>query len=168
MEHCLHYLRFIVPPMSKSPLRTLLSSVALLGLLSACGSSNIGMNTDGTMDITTQEGTAKIGTQTMPENWPTDVPTYPNATVSYSTLVNSQTGKPGMAVALTTEDETQAVTDYYKKELSANGWTVDAAMVGAGTSIFSARKDNRTASFLIAGAEGQTTITMAVETGDEK
>ena len=145
----------------------LLSSAFLLGLLAGCGNPDgIDVNSDGSMDVETEEGSARIGTQSMPADWPEDVPSYPGATVSYSASMNPQTGKPGMAVVLASTDAIAKVAAYYKTELASRGWTVDTAMEATGTSIFSAKKDDRTISLLIAEADGQTTITMAIETGE--
>jgi hypothetical protein len=147
---------------------TLLSSFTVLGLLSGCGnSSDVDVQSDGTMDIEVEGGTAKVGTQSMPSNWPEDVPAYPGATVSYSTSVNPQTGTPGMAVMLLTPDTLEAAATYYKTELAAQGWTVESSLEAAGTSLFSATKDQRTASVMINASEGQTAITVAIELGEE-
>ena len=156
--------------MSRTCIATATTSLVLLGLLSGCGgaTNNVNVQSDGTVNVNTSEGTAKIGAQSMPENWPSDIPAYPGATVSYSTAVNPQNGKPGMAVALMTKDDAKTVTEYYKKELAGNGWTVDSVLGGAGTSIFSARKAGSMASFLIQGDKDQTTITMAIETGAQQ
>ncbi|MSR67833.1 hypothetical protein EXS65_03360 [Candidatus Peribacteria bacterium] len=150
----------------KRSFKTIVSSLALLGLLSACGSSNdVDVNLDGSMDNETEEGTAKIGAQDMPSDWPEDAPgAYPGSTVSYSASMDPETGKPDMAIVSTTADNTATVTTHYKTELAAKGWTVGTRMEGAGTSIFSATKDTRTMSLLITGTgQGQTTVTMAIE-----
>lgn len=145
------------------------SGFAMLGLLSGCGgSTDVDVNMDGTMDVETEEGTAKIGAQSLPEDWPEDAPAYPGSTISYSASMNPQTGEPGMAVVLSTGDTVSAAATYYKTELASRGWSVDTAMEAGGTSIFSATKEGSVLSLLIAGAEGQTTITIAIEKTEAK
>ncbi len=150
--------------MSQKSVVTLLSSLTILGLLSGCGNNaDVDVLMDGAMEVETEEGTAKMGSQSLPEGWPDDAPAYPGSTVSYSATVNPQTGKPGMAVVLSTTDTMPVAAAYYKTELASRGWTVDTAMEAGGTSIFSATKEGSTLSLLIASAEGQTAITMAIE-----
>ncbi len=155
--------------MSRTSAGTLISSFAALALLSGCGSTtSVKTNVDGSMKVNTSEGTATIGTQSMPADWPEDAPTYPGSTVAYSASTNPETGKPTLAVVLSTKDTMAAAATYYKTELASRGWKVDTAMEAGGTSIFSATKEGRTISLLIASAEGQTTITMAIEKGEQK
>ena len=140
-----------------------LSLLVLSVLLAGCGSAsqvNVGINGD--MHVTTSEGTATMG-NTVPSDWPSDAPIYAGAQVTYSASVNPETGKPGMALILTTGATPEVAAAYYKKELVAQGWKVDTAMEAAGTSIFSAKKDSRMISLLITNTQGQTTITMSIE-----
>lgn len=156
--------------MTRMSVSTFITSFAILGLLSGCGSTtSVKTNIDGSMDIKTSEGTATIGsTQSMPADWPEDAPAYPGSTVAYSASTNPETGKPALAVVLSTTDSSAVAATYYKTELASRGWKVDSAMEAGGTSIFSATKEGRTISLLIASAEGQTTITMAIEKGEQK
>lgn len=142
--------------MSQKSVVTLLSSLTVLGLLSGCGNN---ADVDVKMD-----GTANMGSQSLPDGWPDDAPAYPGSTVSYSTSMNHpQTGKPGMAVVLSTRDTVSSASTYYKTELASRGWLVETAIEAGGTSIFSATKEGRLLSVIIVVAEGQTTITMAIE-----
>ncbi len=150
--------------MTRRTIATFISSFAMLGLLSGCGNdTDVDVNMDGTMEVETEEGTATIGGQSLPEGWPDDAPAYPGSTISYSASMNPETGKPGMAVVLSTNAPVATAATYYKTELASRGWSVDTAMEAGGTSIFSATKEGSVLSLLIAGAEGQTTITMAIE-----
>ena len=158
------------PPMSTSlrSVTALCSAASLLILLSACASTGINVNTDGSMDIQTDEGTTTVGGERMPEDWPEDAPAYPGATVSYAASVNPATGKPGMAVLLMTADAAATVNEYYTKELASQGWTIGATIQGGGTSIISATKDDRTMSLAIAKVENQTSITIGIEKSGQK
>ncbi len=153
--------------MKRRTISTLVTSLGVLGLLSACGGNgnDVDVNLDGSMDVETEEGTAKIGTQDMPNNWPEDAPgAYPGSTVSYSASMDPESGKPDMAIVSTTTDAAATVAAHYKTALAEKGWAVGTTMEGAGTSIFSATKDTRTMSLLITGTgQGQTTVTMAIE-----
>ncbi len=141
---------------------TFLAVPAVL-LLSACGGSTNGVTTnmDGTVNVTTSEGTATTS-HTVPSDWPSDAPIYAGATVQYSASVNPVDGKAGHALVLMTTDSAATVFAYYASELAAQGWKVDSTMNGGTTMITSATKDARTLSLMAAESEGQTAITIAV------
>lgn len=128
------------------------------------GEAKVDMQGDGAMKIETDEGTFTTGGD-LPDNWPTDVAVYEDATVSYSASTNPATGKPGSALVLMTTDASADVAAWYKSQLTKDGWTLSSAMEGGGTTIFGATKDDRTLSMMIAGAEGQTSITIGIEGG---
>lgn len=162
---------------SSSLLRTLLS-LGLATLLAACGrggteraieraieeetgeNAEVDVRTDGSVKVETEDGTFQTG-NTLPADWPTDVPVYAGATVQYSASV-TETGQPGSAAVLMTTDSAAQVASYYKKALKENGWTVESTIEAQGTTIFSATKDDRVVSFMSASAQGATTITLGV------
>lgn len=106
-----------------------------------------------TYTVDNGEGTVTVGGNKMPDNWPSDAPgNFSGATIQYAGSSNPQTGKAGAAVAYTVQASASAVADYYKSQLTSNGWTVDAtANMGAAT-VLSAKKDTRTFGIYIADA----------------
>ncbi len=130
------------------------------------GNADVEIQADGQMRVETDEGTYTAGGGEVPADWPKDAPTYPDATVSYSASVNPTTGKAGSALVLVTTDDVKAVTDYYKKMLETNGWTISATMEAGATTVMGASKDDRTLSLSISGGQGQTSITMGIEKGE--
>jgi hypothetical protein len=123
------------------------------------------MDGNGAMEVTNSEGTAKMQAGgSVPSDWPKDAPIYAGATVTYSAAVSPTSGKPGNALLLTSNDSVTKVSDFYKKELAAKGWTITAAMQSGEAMIIGATKDSRTLGISIAGAEeGQTAITIGIE-----
>lgn len=117
---------------------------------------------DTSMRVETEEGTVEIGSASLPENWPEDVAVYPNAAVSYSAAVNSENGEPQMAFVITTDDSVTAVAAFYKDQLMANGWTMEAAMEAGTMTILSGSKDDRIVSLVINGSEEQTSVTLTI------
>ncbi|HDP69233.1 MAG TPA: hypothetical protein ENN38_00260 [Actinobacteria bacterium] len=70
-------------------------------------------------------GKVEIGTGTkIPDNWPNDMPIYSNAEIQGVADISGETGQESLTVILTTPDSIDEIKAYYKKELPANGWTV--------------------------------------------
>ncbi|NOS68117.1 MAG: hypothetical protein HOO67_07220 [Candidatus Peribacteraceae bacterium] len=126
------------------------------------GDADVDMNADGSMQVTTKDGTYNAGNNQLPEDWPTDAPIYAGAKIQFSGSANGTTGKPGSAAVLTTSDSAADVVTYYKAELAKQGWTISSTMEAQGTSIFGATKGTRALSLLIGSAEGQTSITIGI------
>lgn len=125
--------------------------------------STVEKGLNGETTYSNNEGKVTVGGNSMPENWPSDAPKYPNGNISYSGTSNPQTGQSGSAVAFTTTDKTADVVSFYKKELLANGWTIEqTATVGAATTL-AAKKGTRAFGVYIADTgSGQTSVTVGV------
>ena len=149
--------------------------LALLGWLLARGAGSMmgaasGVNTQPHMDGSTtytdaQGNSATVGGGSMPENWPSDAPqNYAGATIQYSGNSNPQTGKAGAAVVYTANASAQAVVDYYKAQLTSNGWTIGGSANTGGTTILSATKAGRTFGVYIIGTgNGSVSVTAGLE-----
>lgn len=101
-------------------------------------------NLDGTTTVKSDYGTMTTA-NTMPANWPSDAPTYKNATITSSMVIDpTYSGTSGSTLTFTTSDTPQTVVDFYKTQLAAEGWTVmgNGSTMGAMT-VLSARKDSR-------------------------
>lgn len=124
---------------------------------------DVDKNIDGSATYTTKEGSVSVGTNKLPADWPSDAPTYKNATIQYSASTNPQTGGAGLGVVFMTSDSSQIVIDFYKKELVAKGWTIEQTAIAGQTTVISAKKDDRQFGMYIADAEnGQTSVTVSI------
>ena len=132
-------------------------------MLAACApaGTSVKTNADGSMQMNTSEGSFSTG-KTIPKDWPKDAPVYAGAEVEYSAAVNTAEGKPGYALILLTSDATAKVSAYYKAELAKQGWKIEGAMEGNGTTVIGATKGDRVISVSVASSEGQTGITIGV------
>ena len=101
----------------------------------------------------------------MPENWPSDAPdNYAGASIAFSGTSNPQTGQIGSAVSYTVQATASAVADYYRQQLQANGWTIQATANAGGAMVLSATKDTRTfGAYIAEAADGTTTVTAGIE-----
>ena len=126
------------------------------------GETDVDMKSDGTMDITTKEGTFLTG-NSIPKEWPEDVPAYTGANITYSASANQNEGESGMALILATDDSRAEVQSFYETKLKSEGWTLTNTLQGGGSIIITAEKDGRQLSLVISEADGKTGITLGVE-----
>lgn len=125
--------------------------------------TDVSINKDGSMNIVTDEGTMSTST-TIPTDWPTDVPTYPGADVTYAASlkpIDANTGRT--ALMLTASDPREDIVSFYDRALQKNGWTIVRSVESGETIFRTATKDRRTLTLSIATAEGHTGITLSIE-----
>ena len=71
--------------------------------------------------ITGKNGaTAEIGTNKVPDGWPTDIPVYAGTVTLGNKL--DQNGKSAFMVTVETPDAPKTVADFYAEKLVAAGW----------------------------------------------
>lgn len=122
-------------------------------------------NIDGSTTYTNGEGSVTVGSQSMPENWPSDAPNnYAGATITFSGSSNPQTGQPGSAVSYMVRASAQAVIDHYKSELAANGWAIQGSANAAGAMVITATKGTRVFGAWVAdNGGGSATVTAGIQ-----
>jgi len=125
---------------------------------------------DETVTITTDEGEATIsgGEGALAEGFPEEFPIYDGATVKASAVVETG-GKTQYSATLGTSDPVGDVYDWYKSELSSNGWTIQNDMhvtTGDGESaVLAAKKGGMEAAATIAEDDGDTTVVITLIAG---
>lgn len=124
--------------------------------------ADVDMNSDGTINIETKEGSFSTG-NAIPKEWPTDVPAYDGAEVTYSASASPAEGKSGMALILATNDAAEDVRSFYDAKLKLEGWTLTNTLQGGGSIVITAEKDGRQLSVIMNEADGKTGITLGVE-----
>lgn len=134
-----------------------------LGMLGAPAGVGVDRHLDGSTTYSNNEGSVTVGSNKLPDTWPSDAPAYPNGTIQYSGSSNPQTGATGAAVVFETQDSAPVIADFYKKELAAKGWAIEqTANMGAGT-VIAAKKDSRTFGLYIADAGASRSVTVGIE-----
>jgi hypothetical protein len=156
---------------SKKPLYIVIGVVVVLvlgwfftgGMMRSVTGVDVQRSLDGSATYSNSEGSVTVGANKMPDNWPSDAPTYPNAQIQSAVTSNPQTGQAGSAVIFITSDSIQAVTDFYKKELATQGWSVEQTVsMGTGT-MLAATKDTRDFGVYIADSgDGNVSVSATV------
>jgi hypothetical protein len=120
---------------------------------------------DGTTTVKTEEGETTWGATEIPENFPGDVPIYPEAKVTFAHVGAGGDGESASA-SLETGDSADKVSAWYKEAMNTNGWTVEGTDTwGAGAEKYVSyfgKQGNRDFSVGISSAEGVTMITLSV------
>ena len=144
-------------------------AILLVGWLSMKGVGpsitgvDVDRNINGSTTYSNDEGSVTVGGNKMPDDWPGDAPKYENASIQYSGSSNPQTGEAGSTVSFTTSDSAEIVVNFYKKELTSNGWTVEQTATMGASTILAAKKDTRTfAVYIIDSGNGQVSVTASV------
>lgn len=125
--------------------------------------------TNGTVDVDTKnnsvtintgDGTATIGTQELPSDFPKDIPVYPGATVLGSVTGSATAG--GLFVSMNSTDSLDAVKSYYDSKLVENGWTKEEGVnLGTIVNIAATKGDQRLSVTLTPYEDNQLHITIA-------
>lgn len=98
-----------------------------------------------------------VGSQSLPENFPTDFPVYSGAKLVGS-ISGAQTGTEGYLVTFTTPDASAKVVAYYQKELVARGWTTTESFKVENIQTWTIQKAENSGSLSIASEKELTTI----------
>lgn len=143
-----------------------------LGLLKGAIENRTGIKTDvnnGSMTFTdTKTGTkVNVGSNSVPDNFPKDFPLYPGAKVTGS-LSGAQAGKAnGFWLTLTTPDAQSKVEEFYKTELSKNGWTVGQAMTAESTMTETVTKAPLNGTLAVSGGASGSETQIVIVLGEE-
>jgi hypothetical protein len=143
-----------------------LGKFALGGMTHTIPGVDLQKGIGGATTFTTEQGSVTVGgTQKLPDNWPSDAPTYGNAQIQSAIAANPQEGHQQSAVVFTTTDSVQAITDFYKKELVTEGWKVGGVMTSPSGTVVAATKDTRSfGAYIVESGDGKVTVTASVST----
>lgn len=119
---------------------------------------------DNSVTYTNEEGSVSTS-NTLPANWPSDVPNYPGATVVYSGYSNptDASSGAGAGATFTTPDDNTKVAAYYRDNLVKQGWQIAGESTAASTNIISATKDSRNLAISISRSENLTSIVVGID-----
>lgn len=118
-----------------------------------------------TTTFTTDEGSTVVGSGSLPDNFPEDVPIYPDTTITFS-HVGSGDEESSASTTLETKDSQEKVTSWYKEEIAKNGWTIESTDnwgVNADQyTSYTASKNDRELSIGVSVADDLTLVTISV------
>lgn len=94
----------------------------------------------------------------LPEGFPSDFPLYPGTTLSSSWTAKGQSSN-GISLIWETDDSSEKVLEFYKRELEAKGWKITSAF----SATYSFEKGNTSGFVGIAkGSSGRTEISLTL------
>jgi hypothetical protein len=99
-------------------------------------------------------------TQTLPKDFPSQVPVYKGTIVSSSKLTTD--GKTGWTVAITTGDNFTKVSDALTQSFSTNGWTASMDNKSADGGLIAAQNGTLRANLYYSTKDGKTSIVYTV------
>jgi len=116
--------------------------------------------------ITTDEGATTWGTGSeLPENFPGDVPVYPDTNITFSHVGSGQEQESASA-SLETGDSVDDAAAWYEKNITDNGWEIQSTdswgMNNDKYVSYTAVQGDRELSVGVSASEGTTIITIAV------
>jgi hypothetical protein len=94
----------------------------------------------------------------LPDNFPSDVPVYPES-VPTASLVS---GEQDFVVSFATSDRPPDVLRYYKKNLGNEGWRIESEADLGTQSALVTTKDQRTTTILVMEGPSETHITVTI------
>ena len=102
---------------------------------------------------------ASIGDEVdLPSEFPKDVPVFPGSTP----MASMSSPDEGMIVTFKSDEEQQAIFDFYQSELASAGWEIlDDPAFGNRLAI-DALKDSRKVSVVVAGTKGDSRVSIIV------
>jgi len=102
--------------------------------------------------IETDEGKITIGTDKVPDSFPSDITVYSGSEVTSTTEIDN-----GVSIILKTSDSVSTSFDFYKNDLKKNGWTESTAVSYQGSSTLLSQKGGK-----------QVVVTVTTDPSDDK
>ncbi len=107
----------------------------------------------GNIEVTTDEGTFKTGSNEWPKQIPSDVPRFTEGEII--SVVESTTEDQGQGVFVGIENAGLDAADKYKSELEKAGWTISISSKTPESVMYGAQKDKRMVTVSFAINEGK-------------
>ena len=105
------------------------------------------------------EAKASIATGELPDGYPSDLPTPPDATPAQSMLIPGHGG----LVTFTTDASPNDVRDHYRQALPGEGWNIAEDSAVAQRTTIRATKDDRTANVMITPGGQGSEVAIAID-----
>jgi hypothetical protein len=117
------------------------------------------MNAEGAKGAETL--TAEVASETMPADFPTDLPLYEGAKATYTRVATDK--GTSFTAALDTADAAQKVVDFYTKALPEKGYTIAMTMdVPGGKMLHFSKDEKTTGAVTITSEAGKTKAALTV------
>lgn len=116
----------------------------------------------GEVTIETEEGTFTAGQKELPDNFPSDMPVYPDANIG-----TTASSEDTVSVSLSTDDSLATVSNYYKDELAAEGWEITQTATLENATVYDIKKGKITGAVAVAETDEGVSIIITLELTSE-
>lgn len=111
--------------------------------------------------VTLDEGEHSFEEGSLPDNFPSDIPIYPDAKLA-SSWVASGDGTDGLSLIWETDDSVSKVSNYYENELENAGWTLSFTSETEGSTTYAFEKNDMSGFIGITVEESKTVISLTL------
>lgn len=112
--------------------------------------------------ITGEDGTTTTIGSKLPNNFPSDIPVYPGATVTSSSVTNGDAESVTSSATLSTSDSLEKVKAYYDGQLSKDGWTQQDSLNLGSIVNYVVTKNNRQLAVTITPLTNDSTVAVSL------
>lgn len=130
---------------------------------------DVSIDKDGDYSITGKDGeniNVNSGKNTkVPDNWPSSVPIPAGVSVSYAAVIAGEAGETTSTLNYSTDENIEKISNLYKEELVANGWTIGSQVsTGDGFMLSATQGEKDFVTVYLSGTNQKTDVTISVQT----
>ena len=133
------------------------------------GDYDVSIDKEGDYSITGKDGeniNVNSGKNTkVPDNWPSSVPIPSGVDIGYAAVIAGEAGETTSTLNYSTDESVEKISNHYKEELVANGWTIDSQVsTGDGFMLSATQGEKDFVSVYLSGTDQKTDVTISVQT----
>jgi hypothetical protein len=122
----------------------------------------------GKVTVETGEGKTEIETgESLPKDWPADMPVYKPAKIVGSSAIKGQGDTTSLSLALESSDAVDKIREFYQKNLASNGWEVNesasTALEGNESALLTAAKQKRSSIITMGKAKAKEKTELVIQ-----
>ncbi len=130
---------------------------------------DVSIDKDGDYSITGKDGeniNVNSGKNTkVPDNWPSSVPIPSGVEIGYAAVIAGEAAETTSTLNYSTDESVENISNLYKEELVANGWTIGSQVTtGDGFMLSATQGEKDFVTVYLSGTDQKTDVTISVQT----
>lgn len=130
---------------------------------------DVSIDKDGDYSITGKDGeniNVNSGKNTkVPDNWPSSVPIPSGVEIGYAAVIAGEAAETTSTLNYSTDESVENISNLYKEELVANGWTIGSQVTtGDGFMLSATQGEKDFVTIYLSGTDQKTDVTISVQT----